>query len=163
MDNYCVLCDRPCASCEKAGNCLTFKDGWTRVNKLGIEQYIQCKARHCKACSEFNKCEECKDGYILEDDKCIRDESEKLKAEEKEEMSYEDYCQAYNKNYTQEEKKKRQAIYDARVEAMQNMNMPYSESINNLTDWTDGEIRKMTNFKYTGNKFGDGKSSKIRS
>lgn len=78
-------------------------------------------------------------------------------------MSYEDYCQAYNKNYTQEEKKKRQAIYDARVEAMQNMNMPYSESINNLTDWTDGEIRKMTNFKYTGNKFGDGKSSKIRS
>lgn len=95
---------------------------------------------------------------MLEDNKCIRDK--KLKASSDEEMSYEDYCKLYKKEYSEEEKKKRQVIYDTRIESIQSMSMPYDQSINNLTDWTKEEIQKMTNFKYTGNKFGSGQSSK---
>ena len=36
------------------------------------------------------------------------------------------------------------------------MNLPYSEAINNFTDWTKEEINKMTNYKHTTNKYGNG-------
>lgn len=75
---------------------------------------------------------------MLEDNKCIRDK--KLKASSDEEMSYEDYCKLYKKEYSEEEKKKRQVIYDTRIESIQSMSMPYDQSINNLTDWTKEEI-----------------------